>query len=74
MAKRSEEAGRPSLGASWSATKRIAPRPSSPPVGATRNTRSPSPGPASLPTAPVSQNSDPRPAAAVAAGLEMVLP
>ena len=42
--------------------------------GATRNTRSPSPGPASLPTAPVSQNSEPRPAAAAAAGLEMVLP
>jgi len=62
------------LGASWSATNEIAERPSTAPVGAALNTRSPEPAPAILPTAPVSQNSRPRPTAACAAGLEMVLP
>ena len=40
----------------------------------TRNTSSPAPSPVISPTAPVSQNSMPRAAAARAAGAEIVLP
>ncbi len=71
---RSVEGSRPSTGAYSSATNPIALRPRTAPVGATRNTDSPAPPPVISPTAPVSQNSSPRRAAASAAGAEIVLP
>src|SRR4029450_4680510 len=61
MAKRSEDALRWSLGASWSATKRMAPRPSRPPVGARRNTTSPPPGPGIVHSPPAPARPPPRP-------------
>ena len=65
----------PSSGANRSLTKSIAARPNVPPVGGTRNVSSPrSEASVSIPTAPVSQNSMPRPAAASDAGAEIVLP
>jgi hypothetical protein len=73
-AKRSAAASRCSIGASSSATNEIAERPSTAPVGETRKTRRPAPAPDMSPTAPVSQNSIFRLAAASAAGAEIVLP
>jgi hypothetical protein len=53
---------------------RTALRPSTAPLGATRNTLRPGPSPAISPTAPFSQNSMPLSVASIAAGSLIVLP